>query len=263
MEDMGKGMDTLIKGLEELKPEGLKDNDDDLYKCKVCKDTGYYTIEVEGIYEGFVDKAMQECSCLAEIRSNKYLKKSGLDRFADKTVNDFNVNFPHQKTMKEFATEYVMKDSRSWFVMLGATGSGKSHLCASVTKTLIGKGLEARYVVWDDFMNELNAMMYEDDNRRALDTYKMIPVLFIDDFFKGRITDHTKKIAFDLINYRVNNEKTTIISSEFMLSDIAEVDEAIASRIARSAEDGYYVLEIPKGKNTNYRLANSKTRVAV
>lgn len=225
-------------------------------ECKKCNDTGYYTTVKDG-YDYMV-----ECECLAKIISNKNLAKSGLDDFANKTINNFESNYKHQKIMREFATEYVLKDSRAWFVMLGAIGSGKSHLCASVTKALITKGLRAKYIIWDDFITELNARLYSDDEKRALWEYQTIPLLFIDDLFKGKVTEHTQKIAFDLINYRVNNKLTTIISSEKTVSELAQIDEAIASRIVAMADNGYYVLEIPSGSNTNFRLVNSKVRVA-
>lgn len=228
----------------------------DKVECTNCNDKGYYVTTQDG-YE-----VMAECKCLPKIKSNKVLARSGLDKFADKTINGYFAKHNHQKVMKNFAVEYIEADSRSWFVMLGAVGSGKSHLCASVTKALISKGLEAKYIIWDDFLTELNAKMFSDDDKRALWEYQKVAVLFIDDLFKGRVTEYNKKIAFDLLNYRVNNELTTIISSELMVSDISAIDEAIASRIVASADNGYYVLEIPSGVNTNFRLANSKVRVA-
>lgn len=225
-------------------------------KCKRCNDTGYYTTIQEG-YE-----VMGECDCLAELQSVKNLENSGLDKFANKTINNFAVRHSHQQAMKDFAIEYVTSDSRAWFALLGAVGSGKSHLCAAVTKALIKKGIKAKYIVWDDFVTELNAKMFSDDDKRALWAYQTVPLLFIDDLFKGRVTEYNKKVAFDLINYRVNNELTTIISSEMSVSDLAEIDEAIASRIVASADNGYYIMEIPSGMKTNFRLVNSQIRVA-
>lgn len=251
-------IDLYLKGLGIEKPDNLIDEDLSVYDCKVCKDTGYYS----SLGENGVDKYMHECSCLAEIKTREYLRLSGLDEFLTKTVNNFEIEYKHQADMKQMAIDYVLENSREWFVMLGASGSGKTHLCAAVTKTLIEKGLQAIYIVWTDFVNELNALMFEDDDRRALDKYKRIPVLYIDDFFKGRITDYNLLIAFDLINYRVNNNLTTIISSEMLLDDLDKVDSALAGRISMAADKGNYIIEINKGENRNYRQAKNTTRKA-
>lgn len=225
-------------------------------KCSKCNDTGYYRKKIDG-YD-----TVCECECLAEIKIKRELQRSGLKSLLDNNIKDFKVKYPHQKNMKQMAIEYVKSDSRDWFVMLGASGSGKTMLCSAVAKTLIKKGLKTRYVVWTSFTKELNALMFQGEkaDARALDKYKQIPVLYIDDFLKGRSTEYNLTVAFDLLNYRVINKLPTIISSEFTMKELLNIDEAVAGRINESASG--YVMEVPKGANTNYRMANNKIRIA-
>ena len=80
----------------------------------------------------------------------------------------------------------------------------------------------------------------------------MVDVLYIDDFFKGKISDTDKTLAFDIINYRFNNNLVTIISSELLLNDLINIDAAIAGRIKQMAGD--YIVQIAYDDERNYRL---------
>ena len=68
---------------------------------------------------------------------------------------------------------------------------------------------------------------------------KTAPVLYIDDLFKGaeRPTQGDLNIAFELLNYRYNDERLyTIISTEKLLDELIAIDEAIGSRIAERSK---------------------------
>ena len=79
-----------------------------------------------------------------------------------------------------------------------------------------------------------------------------LPILYIDDFLKGRFTDTDITLAFDLINYRYNNKLTTIITSELTFSQLMGIDAAIAGRIKERSK-GFF-MEISKGDDKNFRL---------
>ena len=68
---------------------------------------------------------------------------------------------------------------------------------------------------------------------------KSVPVLYIDDLFKGAETptQGDLNIAFELLNHRYNNDSLyTIISTEKLLDDLIRIDEAIGSRIAERSK---------------------------
>jgi DNA replication protein DnaC len=81
---------------------------------------------------------------------------------------------------------------------------------------------------------------------------KTFPVLYIDDFLKGGITDADIRLAFELLNYRYNNSSLlTIISSEVDLKNIFDADEALAGRIYERAKGNIY-----RTPNEDWRLKN-------
>lgn len=84
-------------------------------------------------------------------------------------------------------------------------------------------------------------------------------MLYIDDFFKGKVSDGDINLAFTLINARYDRRCRTIISSEWSLAEILNLDEAIGSRIRQRAES--YLLSAPAGAvNWRNRAKQGKER---
>ena len=94
---------------------------------------------------------------------------------------------------------------------------------------------------------------------QAIRTVKTADILYIDDFFKTRRGDFVStadvNATFKIINYRYNEELPTIISSEFSLQQIVEIDEALGSRIAEMANHKIF---IERDSKKNYRFRDKK-----
>ena len=239
--------------LEQLgitKPNNLVDTDYKLYSCDRCKDEGWVFKNVQ--HHDYIAREAVKCDCFQIIQTAKNIRNSGMDYLFAKTIKDFRAEQEFQIDMKKLATKYVNTGSDKWFVLLGQSGSGKTHLCSAVAKSLIDNGLPALYVTWDDFVEEVNTKMYYDGDRQAKVKFKDIEVLYIDDLFKGKPTDNDLKIAFQILNARSVNNKTTIISSELSLEEIRELDQALAGRIAMSA--GEYLYHVPTMIQHDFRM---------
>ena len=132
---------------------------------------------------------------------------------------------------------------------------GKSHICTAICGELLKQGKEVRFMSWLTESVKLkqnvnNAEIYEP----LMEDYKNCEVLYIDDFFKNEnITSADLRIANEIINYRCVANKRTIISSERLVKELIEIDQAIIGRIIEMSEE--YVTEII-GYEKNYRLRN-------
>jgi DNA replication protein DnaC len=85
-----------------------------------------------------------------------------------------------------------------------------------------------------------------------MEDYKNCEILYIDDFFKNEnLSSADLRIANEIINYRCVANKRTIISSERLVSNLCEIDEAVIGRLVEMSEG--YLTEIV-GKEKNYRL---------
>jgi DNA replication protein DnaC len=107
------------------------------------------------------------------------------------------------------------------------------------------RGVDVRYMLWREEIPALKALVNEpDEYQRRMDELAAVPVLYVDDFLKGTVTDADLNLVFALINARYNRAKArTVFSSELPLSEIRRYDEATGSRIWQRANG--YILNAP------------------
>lgn len=229
----------------------------DGYDCELCLNRGEFA--KVGEYDGIYEQKVVICSCMKIRRSIRNLKKSGLKDVIDNyKLDNFEANKPFQELMLNTAKNYLAKGEGKWLAFLGASGSGKTHLCSAVAIELIRRGKEVKYMLWKDESRKIKNDNFDGDGT-LIELYKNVEVLYIDDLFKtGRSEDGLQKptagdinIAFEIINSRVAQKKITIISSESSIDDLFDIDEAVAGRIKQMC--GEYCLNISKGEGKNYR----------
>ena len=88
-----------------------------------------------------------------------------------------------------------------------------------------------------------------DAYKKAMNRLRNAPVLYIDDLFKGSVSEGDVNLAFSILNDRYNSTgKKTIISTELTIDEITEIDDAIAGRI-RERSRGFFL----KAPDVNWR----------
>ena len=204
------------------------------YNCEKCQDLGYIPYIGE---DGFVYS--RECECAAKTRSIQRLRRSGLeDLIRSYTFKAFKTPTDWHKRVKENAWNYAKNPGKSWFFIAGTPGSGKTHICTAICGQLIARGKDVRYMVWREAVPKLKALVNETEYEEELSKYLQAPVLYIDDFLKGSVSQADLNLAFTILNHRYNSPgKLTVISSERSLADIRRLDPAIAGRIYERSKD--------------------------
>ena len=91
----------------------------------------------------------------------------------------------------------------------------------------------------------------QDGTKEMLNDLINVPVLYIDDLFKGAVSEQDVSLMFDLLNHRYNANKTTIITSERTVEELANIDVALAGRIKERC--GKYLKQVV-GDGKNYRF---------
>lgn len=245
---MPEGIGELSMSTAEIKADTLNQETGKLKytDCPICKNKGYVA-EARG--ESVV---CVECRCMAKRRSMALIEKSGLkDMVNTYTFSRYTADEDWQKRIKAKAAQYIQDGEGKWFVIVGTPGSGKTHICTAICTKLILAGKETRYMLWRTEAPRLKALVndreaYEHEMKKL----STVPVLYIDDFLKGSVSDADINLAFELLNNRYNARKLmTIISSEKSIEQICDIDEAVGSRIYERARD--YALTTPK---VNMRL---------
>lgn len=223
------------------------------YDCPICRNKGTtYEVTTDG------DWVARECKCMVKRRSLRRIRLSGLSELMKiYTFDNFKADTDSTRMLKAKAKAYV-SNKEGWLYISGVPGSGKTHLCTAICSELLNSGKEVRYMLWRDDAPRLKAIVNDRDRyEETIDGYKTVPVLYIDDFLKGSITDADINLAFELLNARYNNPKLmTIISSERSIGDVLDLDEAVGSRIYERSRG--FVMESPK---VNRRTSGTETRI--
>lgn len=221
-----------------------KEGDLQGYDCRVCKNKGF----IQYIHNGY--EYTRECDCMVIRRATRLIEKSGLaDKIEMYRFDNFKCTSSWQLQVFTKAKEYAL-NPKGWFALLGQSGAGKTHLCTAICNEFLQKGIPVKYMLWVDESNRLKQIITDGEEYKvAMDDYKNVKVLYIDDLFKSQPTPADLKLAFEILNYRyMRDDLITIITSEMLLDDLP--DEAIAGRIKQRCGDNVFGLV---GKEKNFR----------
>lgn len=192
----------------------------------------------------------RDCECMAKRRSLRRIKNSGMEDMLSRYTFESYETPDAARTCIKMVAERFCKADTGWFYISGRSGSGKTHICTAICSRFIEQGKETYYMKWRDESRQLKAIVNTDEIEKPLEKLKRVPVLYIDDFFKGGVSEADVRIAFEILNSRYNDTKLrTVLSSELMIEDLLDIDEALGGRI-KERSNGYMV----KSVDENWRL---------
>ena len=214
--------------------------------CPICNNKGYILrTDEQGITWA------RDCECMKKRISLRNVEDSGLKDLVSKyTFENYKAETKEQEIVLRKAKEFLITDAEC-FVIFGQSGSGKTHICTAITSKLIENGWKAKYFLWRTDAAILKSMVTEGDRYQwEINKLRNVPVLYIDDLFKGSISEADINLAFTILNERYNHHgKKTIISTELTMPKLMSIDEAVGSRIVERAKG--YIVEAP---SKNMRL---------
>ena len=220
------------------------------YKCTKCRDMTFILVENEAL----------PCECRALRQAEDILNKSGIGReFRNKRFDNFDFSrsmatMEGYKKAMDYENEFLdIENNRCNSVMfLGQVGSGKTHLSMAICNELMDRGISVVYMGYRDTLTSIKQNMLDSVYyNNMMNRYKNARVLFVDDLFKGKITDSDINIMFELINHRYFNKLPVIVSTELSIENLVNIDEALGSRLIEMSRD--FLVGI-RNKKLNYRI---------
>lgn len=219
--------------------------------CEKCKGKGYIMGVVYKLDSYYT--VVKECDCMARIKAYREVKSSGMSRLLKYSFDNYKIKSDWQADIKKRAMENA--NTKFWFYIGGQSGSGKTHICSAIANYQRSKGVKVKYIVWTDAINKLKDF----ENDSYMSKLKKVECLYIDDLFKKVGTKYSDGLTssditktWELLNYRNLNNLKTIISSEFILENILDIDESLGSRIIQSANN--YIISVPEDVKKNMRI---------
>ena len=124
------------------------------------------------------------------------------------------------------------KSPDGWLVLQGVNGCGKTHLAAAIANERLKAGEPVLFVVVPDFLDHLRSTFSpksEISYDQFFESVKNIPLLILDDFGQQSTTPWAQEKLYQVINYRYNERKPTVITT---CCSLDEIEDRISSRLA-------------------------------
>ena len=200
------------------------------YSCSKCSDSG--------MYDG------RMCSCFREALLRENILSSGIGKLIDRqSFENFSLD-GYDDDVREIMNANLMiakryaetfsHDSKN-LLLIGPTGTGKTHISTAIAKTVIESGHE---VIYDTAQNIMSA--FEEDKFKSGfgpyepkgTKYLECDLLIIDDLGTEFISQFTLSALYNLLNSRMNKSLPTVISTNLDRSALEKLyEDRIFSRI--------------------------------
>lgn len=137
-------------------------------------------------------------------------------RYAGKRLTSYKQT-PDNKQAIKMARWYHGNKTKEWPYLYGECGTGKTHLASIIASEHVELGYEVLFVEFQDLLEELKKS-FDDKQVTADDVlkkYQTCEMLILDDVGTGYFRDWGVSVLHQLINYRYNEEKRTVLTSNY------------------------------------------------
>lgn len=188
-------------------------------KCPVCGDTGWKTVLLAG------QKRVTRCVCSTQDRTSRLLAQAHIpQRYEGCDLENFLVEGTQRGaaaakiTAAKFVEQYPL--DKTGLLLIGPSGAGKTHLSVAILKQLVvAKRVCCLFCDYRELLKQIQNSYNSSVQVTELDLLRPVfqtEVLVLDDLGAVKPTEWVWDTVSIILNSRYNENRTTIITTNFM-----------------------------------------------
>ncbi len=235
-----EGLDAILEAYLKTHMDFLSEEEEKYKRCLHCDGETYRScnkILLEPTIFGKFYEAYRRCEKVErKIATTMYALIDIFKEYPAFFLHDY-VFHTGNKNARRIVEAYLHKNSSESFFLYGSPGTGKTHLVVGVAKTLIQKTQPVIYIPMFSLFSIINKCDGDDEKEEVFEKMATCKYLFIDDLGAEKVTKYLIEKLLGVLDYRLRNEKATVVVSNFSLDEIKKVyGERICSRIKSMTE---------------------------
>ncbi len=214
-----------------------KDATNEIFNCKKCKDKSYVDNERCSCYFDKLRQLMQKMSNVGS--SNNTFERFDLSLYSRDIDSRYGISpYDNMKSVLDLALSFANegKNAPKNLLFYGATGLGKTFTSDCIAKKYIDNGRTVFYMSAPKLFSTFEDYKFGRDTsqrvRSIIDAVNDAELLIIDDLGTEFRSTYVDSILFDIINSRLNEGRSMIVSTNLNPEQIAtSYSDRISSRI--------------------------------
>jgi len=205
--------------------------------CTLCRGTGWKLVARPDGASGSVAVA---CDCGMQDRATRVMERARIpkryehcdfesyvtDLTDEKTWTDLHtISLKLAKLLTEGFVSGYPGNSQKGLLFMGPSGIGKTHLAVAALKELIHRGHAGLFCDYRELLKEIQASYNpasESTEMKILEPIRTVEILVLDDLGASKPSDWVRDIVGIVLNARYNENRTTIITTNYLDSPATE-----------------------------------------
>lgn len=186
--------------------------------CPLCEGTGWKSISQGS------DRRVTRCDCRLQARTQTLLAASRIPkRYEHCELSNFEFDGPHlalasaRMAACKFVEDYPLDNTG--LLLIGSIGVGKTHLAVGIIKELIlSKGIACLFYDYRELLKQIQNSYNDSVKATELEVLRPVfetEVLVLDELGAVKPTEWVWDTVSLILNTRYNDNRTTIITSNF------------------------------------------------
>ncbi len=186
--------------------------------CPLCEGTGWKTLQTGN------QRRVTRCDCMLRARAGRMLERARIPkRYEHCELSNFEFEGPHRRLAParmaacKFVEEYPLDNTG--LLLIGPIGTGKTHLAVGIIKELMGgKGASCLFYDYRELLKEIQNSYNSSVQVTELEVLRPVfesEVLVLDELGAVKPTEWVWDTVSLILNTRYNNNRTTIITTNF------------------------------------------------